>query len=157
MYSIQTISICRSMPLFLFCFVCHTPTWQTLGTSPTIRYVTSFTTCCKSHVHCKFNTMVAILLYVNDVVLLYKFGASLQRILKALLLALKSIYLRLKSWSGLQKKDIGQSVFYLGKDPIEITHEYKYFGTNFYSHWYFEPSSKRRRIASMKALMSTLR
>jgi hypothetical protein len=29
----------------------HSPTWQAWGTPPTIRCTTSFTTCCKSHVH----------------------------------------------------------------------------------------------------------
>lgn len=47
--------------------------------------------------------------------------------------------------------------FYVGDDQIETTHKYKYFGVNFYSHGYFETSTKRRWIASMKALMTTLR
>ena len=51
---------------------------------------------------CLFNLVVAIILYVDDVVLLSRLGASLQRLLTssmsfALLLALKSIYPRLKS------------------------------------------------------------
>ena len=58
---------------------------------------------------------------------------------------------------GRNKRKLNQEAFYLDKDQIEITHEYKYLGIDFYSHGYFEPSSKRRRIASMKALMGTLR
>ena len=38
-----------------------------------------------------------------------------------------------------------------------MAHEYKYLGIDCYSHDYFEPSIKRRRTASMKVLMDTLR
>jgi hypothetical protein len=55
------------------------------------------------------------------------------------------------------KRKLNQETFYQGKDQIEIIQEYKYLGINFYSHSYFEPLSKRRQIASMKALMATLR
>ena len=41
------------------------------------------------------------------------------------------------------KRKSNQEAFYLDKDQIEITHEYKYIGIEFYSHGYFEPSSKR--------------
>ena len=58
---------------------------------------------------------------------------------------------------GRNKRKLDQEAFYLGKDQIEITHEYKYFKINFYSHGHFEPSSKRCRIVGLKALMSTLR
>jgi hypothetical protein len=44
------------------------------------------------------------------------------------------------------KRKSNQEAFYLDKDQIEITHEYKYLRIEFYSHGYFEPSSKRRRI-----------
>ena len=55
------------------------------------------------------------------------------------------------------KRKLNQETFYLGKDQVEITHEYEYPGIDFYSHGHFEPSSKRQRIACMKALMGTLR
>ena len=54
---------------------------------------------------------------------------------------------------GRNKRKLNQKVFYLDKDHIEITHEYKYLGIDLYSHGYFEPSSKRRGIADMRALM----
>ena len=44
------------------------------------------------------------------------------------------------------KRKSNQEAFYLDKDQIEITHEYKYIGIEFYSHGYFEPSSKGWRI-----------
>jgi hypothetical protein len=56
---------------------------------------------------------------------------------------------------GHNNRKWNQEVYYLGKDQIEITYEYKYFGIDFYSHGYFEPSSKKRRIASMKASMTS--
>ena len=58
---------------------------------------------------------------------------------------------------GHNNRKWNQEAYYLGKDQIEITHEYKCLGIDFYSHDYFEPSSKKRRIASMKALMTTWR
>ena len=42
-------------------------------------------------------------------------------------------------------------------DQIEITHEYKCLGIDFYSHDYFEPFNKRQRNTIIKALMGTLR
>ena len=42
--------------------------------------------------------------------------------------------------------------FYLDIDQIEITHEYKYLGVDFYSHDYFKPSSIRRIHPSRKKL-----
>ena len=56
---------------------------------------------------------------------------------------------------GLNKRELNQEALYLDKDQIEITHEYKYLAIDFYSHGYFEPSGKGRRIAVMKALMDT--
>ena len=50
-----------------------------------------------------------------------------------------------------------QEAFYLDKDPIEITHKYKYLEIHFYSHRYFELSSKMRRIIGVICLMGTLR
>ena len=58
---------------------------------------------------------------------------------------------------GRNKKKLNQEAFYLDKDSIEITHEYKYLGSVSYSHGYFEPCSKRLRIIGMKALMGTPR
>ena len=52
---------------------------------------------------------------------------------------------------------LDQEIFYLDRVQIEITHEYRYFGIDFYSHDYFEPSSKRQRMENMKVLMDTLR
>ena len=40
------------------------------------------------------------------------------------------------------KRKLNQEAIYLDKDQIEINHEYKYLGIDFYSHGYFEPSSK---------------
>ena len=54
---------------------------------------------------------------------------------------------------GHNKRKLNQEEFYLNKDQIEISHEYKYLGMYFYLHGYFEPSSKRQRITSMKPLM----
>ena len=55
------------------------------------------------------------------------------------------------------KRKLNQEAIYLDKDRIEINHEYKYLGIDFYSHGYFEPSSKGQRMSRMKALMDTLR
>ena len=58
---------------------------------------------------------------------------------------------------GRKKRKLNQDAFYLDKDRIEITHEYKYLGIDFYSDDNFEQSSKKRGIASMKASMGTLK
>ena len=58
---------------------------------------------------------------------------------------------------GRNKRTLNQEAFYLSKDQIEIIHEYKYLGIDFYEHGYFEPSSKKWQIAGMRALMATLR
>ena len=55
---------------------------------------------------------------------------------------------------GRNKRKLNQKVFYLDKDQ---THEYKYLGIDFYSYGYFEPSSKRRGVVGLKALMGTFR
>ena len=112
---------------------------------------------------CLFYTVVAILLSADDVVMLSKSGAGLQRLLNKLyeFCTSSSLDVNLSKTKimifGRNKRKLNQEAFYLGKDQIEITHEYKYLGIDFYSHGYFEPSSKRRRIACMKALMATLR
>ena len=58
---------------------------------------------------------------------------------------------------GRNKRKLNREAFYLEKVPVEITHKYKYLGIGFYSHGCFEPSNKRQRFASMKALMDTSR
>ena len=112
---------------------------------------------------CLLNIMVAILLYVDNVVLLPKFGASL-RIIMNLIYEFCTSYGPEVNLSkvkimifGCNKRELNQEAFYLDKDPIKTTHEYKYHGIDFYTHKYFEPSIKRRRIASMKTLMGTMR
>ena len=47
---------------------------------------------------------------------------------------------------GYNKRKINEEAFYVDNDPIEIIHEYKYLGIDFYSHGYFKPFSKRQRI-----------
>ena len=39
------------------------------------------------------------------------------------------------------KRKLNQEAIYLDKDRIEINHEYKYLGIDFYSHGFFKPSS----------------
>ena len=58
---------------------------------------------------------------------------------------------------GRNKRKLNEEAFCLGKDQIEINHEYKYLGIGFYLDGYFEPSSKRRKIDSMEVLMTTSR
>ena len=58
---------------------------------------------------------------------------------------------------GYNERKLNQEAFYLDKDKIEINNEYKYLGIDICSHGYFEPLSKRQRMASMKALIDTLR
>ena len=57
---------------------------------------------------------------------------------------------------GYNKHNLNQETFNLGIDQIEITLEYKYLGICLYLHGHFEPSSKRRQIVGMEALMATL-
>ena len=81
---------------------------------------------------CLFSTLVAILLYVDDVVYCLNkehaynnFWTSYMSF--ALCLALKSIYKRLQVMIfGHNNRKSNQEAFYLDKDHIEITHEYKY-------------------------------
>ena len=58
---------------------------------------------------------------------------------------------------GRNKRKLNQEAYYLENDQIKITYEYKCLGVDFYSHGYFEPSSKRWGIADMKALIIALR
>ena len=57
----------------------------------------------------------------------------------------------------MQQTKIKSRGILLDKEPIEITDEYKYLGFDFYSHGYFESSSKRQRITGMKPFMDILR
>ena len=110
-----------------------------------------------------FNIVVVILLYVDNVVLLFKSKVGLQRLLNKLyeFCTSSSLEVNLSKTNiiifGHNKRKINQEAIYLNKDPIEVTHEYKYLGIDFHSHGYFEPSSKSHRIAGMKAFMGTLR
>ena len=112
---------------------------------------------------CLFNIVVAIVLWATNVVLLPESRASLQRLLNKLhkLCTSSSLGVNLSKTKIMifdhNKRKLNQEAYYLDKEQIEITHEYKYLGIGFYSHGYFEPSIKRRRIIGMKALMSTLR
>ena len=90
--------------------------------------------------------MVAIFLFVDNVVLLSRLGACLQRLLNKLyeFCSSSSLEVNLAKTKIMifdhNKRKLNQKAFYLDKDQ---THEYKYLGINFYSHGYFEPSSKR--------------
>ena len=101
---------------------------------------------------CLFNTMVAVLLYVEDVVLLCKSGACLQRHLNKLYELCTSFGLEVNLAKtkimifGHNKKKLNQKAFYLNKEQIEIAHEYKYLGIDIYSHHYFEPSVKGEEL-----------
>ena len=105
--------------------------------------------------------MLAIILYVDDVVLLSRWGASLQRLLNELYKFCTSSSLEVNLAQtkimifGCNKSKLNHEAFNLNKHPIEITHEYKSLGIDFYSHGYFKPSSKRRGFVGVKALMGT--
>ena len=81
-----------------------------------------------------FNTVVAILLYVDDVVLLSRSCAGLQRLLNKLyeFCTSSSLEVNLAKTKimifGRNKRKLNQKVFYLDKDQ---THEYKYLGIDF--------------------------
>ena len=112
---------------------------------------------------CSFNTMVTILLYDDNVVLLSKSWACLQRIMNKLYEVCTSsspnfkLSMTIVMIFGCNKRTLNQEAFHLSKNQIEIIHEYKYLGIDFYAHGYFEPSSKKWQIAGMRALMATLR
>ena len=110
---------------------------------------------------CLFKIMVAILLYADNVVLLSKFGVRLQKLwnkLYDILLAFKSMYLRRKSWYlAAAKGNYTKRHFSQTKTKLRSPMNTNTLGLIYYSHGYFEPSRKRWRIASMKALMGTLR
>ena len=58
---------------------------------------------------------------------------------------------------GHNTRKLNQEASYLGQDRIELIHEYKYLGIDFYSHDHFNHQVKRQIIASMKVVMNTLR
>ena len=79
-------------------------------------------------------------LYDDDVVLLSRSSASLQRLLNKLYdfctsSSLEVILAKTKIMIfGHNKRKLNQEAFYLDKDQIEMTHEYKYLGIDFHSH-----------------------
>ena len=87
---------------------------------------------------CLFNTMVFILLYVDDVVLLSRTCACLQRLLNKLyeFCTTSSLEVNLAKTKIMKcdrnKRKLNQEALYLDKDQIEITNEYKYLGIDFY-------------------------
>ena len=101
--------------------------------------------------------------YANDVIMLSKSRARLQRLLNKRhdFCTSSNLEVNLSKTKimilGRNKRKLNQEAFYLDKDQIKITHEYKYLGIDLYSHSYFEPSSKRWRLACLKALMGTLK
>jgi hypothetical protein len=86
---------------------------------------------------CLFNTVVVILLYVDDVVLLSRSSASLQRLLNKLCDFFTSSILEVNlaktkiMMFGRNKRKLYQEALCLDKDQIEITHEYKYLEIEF--------------------------
>ena len=97
---------------------------------------------------CLCNKVVGILLYVDDVVLLSGLGTSLQRLLNKLVevCTYSSLEVNLAKTRimvfGCNKRKLNQEAFYLDKDQIEITHEFKFLGIDFKSHGYFDLSVK---------------
>ena len=91
---------------------------------------------------CLYNTMSIIHLYVDDGVLLSRSEARLQRVLHKLYEFCTSFSLEVNISKtkimlfGHNKRKLNQEAFYLSKEQIEITHEYKYLGNDFYSHGY---------------------
>ena len=45
---------------------------------------------------------------------------------------------------GPNKRKLNREAFYVDKDQIEITNEYKHIGIDFYSQGYFEPSKRQK-------------
>ena len=109
------------------------------------------------------NIVVAILQYANGAFWLSRLGVGLQRLLNKLNEFCTSSSLEVNSSKtklmifGRNKRKWNQEAFYLDKDQIEITREYKCLGIDFCSHGYFEQFSKRWGIAVMEVLMRTLR
>jgi hypothetical protein len=97
-----------------------------------------------------------IVLYDDNIILLFKLRASLQGLLNRLyeFCASCSLEVNLSKTKimifACNKIKLNQEAFYLDKDSIDIPHEYKYLKIHFCSHGYFEPSNKRQGITSMK-------
>lgn len=91
--------------------------------------------------------MVVIYFYVDDVLLFFTSKACLQKFLYKLnetfaFSNLSRFKIKIVIF-GCKKRKLNQDTFYLNNDQIEVTHEYKYFGIDFYSHGNFEQSSKK--------------
>ena len=99
---------------------------------------------------CLFNMMVVVLLYVDIVILLYGSRSSLQRFLNNFFefFTFSSFNINLCKTKifGCNKEKLNQEVFYLGKDSIEIPHEYEYLGIGFYSHGHLNHQVKGEEI-----------
>jgi hypothetical protein len=100
--------------------------------------------------------VVAILLYVVVVVLPSKSRPSLQKLQNkpyegctssSLEVNISKTKTMIISHNAMK---LNHEAFYLDKDQIGITQEYKYLGTHFYSHGYFEPLSRLQRMVSTK-------
>ena len=98
---------------------------------------------------CVINTVVIILLYVDDVVMLSKLWVDLQRFMNKLQeICTSSSYLEIHKSKikitifDCHKRKLKQKVIYLHKDEMEITHKYKYLGIDFYLHGYLKPLSR---------------
>ena len=78
--------------------------------------------------------------------MLFKSRACLQRLINKLYelcssSSLEDILSKTKIMIfGHNKRKSNQEAFHLDKDQIEITHEYKYLGIDFYLHGHFEAS-----------------
>lgn len=108
-----------------------------------------------------FNTMIAFLLYVDEVVLLSKTGVSLQRLLSKLyeFCTSSSLEVDLSKTKnmvfGHNKRKLKQEACYI--NPIKITHKYEYLALIFVLMFTLIHLVKKQRIACIKALMDTLR
>ena len=106
---------------------------------------------------CLFHIVVAIFIYVEDIILLSKSRASLQRLLNKLYefctsssLEVNPTTVKIMIFDRNQRKS-NQEAFYPSKDQIKITHEYKYLEIDdFYPHENLKLSSERGRITNPK-------
>lgn len=87
---------------------------------------------------CLFDRAVVILFYANNVIMLFKLGACLQRLLYKLHEFCTSSILEVNLSRtkimifGRNKRNLNQETLYLDKDRIEITRKYEYFGIDLY-------------------------
>ena len=79
----------------------------------------------------------------------HRFGSSYDHLLHHLRPETKIFSCNKRKWN--------QQAFHLGKDQIEMAHEYRCLGIDFYSRGYNEASSKRQWIEGTEALMATPR